>query len=198
MPTFRFHAVDADASAILDFVFRELRCRVVDAYSRYDAPIAEYQDSASALAAYPAPPSSAARFIHLKVWRPDFGGEIRVRKIDFRPGAVPGHSFWHVSEGWGLIDLQIARRHIRHWAFPASPSIARPERACGKTRSALNWARRSRGIGLSWKAPRDVFNTTLGNASRSASITVDRSCREHTPLAALVSHWRRTNEELQL
>ena len=111
MPTFRFHAVDADASAILDFVFRELRCRVVDAYSRYDAPIAEYQDSASALAAYPAPPSSAARFIHLKVWRPDFGGEIRVRKIDFRPGAVPGHSFWHVSEGWGLIDLQIARRH---------------------------------------------------------------------------------------
>ena len=110
MPTFRFYAVDTDASAILDFVVRELRCRVYDAYSRHDAPVAEYPDADSVIAAYPAPPSNAARFIHLKLWRPDFGGQIQARRIDFQPGAVPGHSFWNVGEGWGLIDLQIARR----------------------------------------------------------------------------------------
>lgn len=111
MPTFQFYATDDDASAILDFALSDLRCRLFDAYSRPDRAAAEYHDVASALAAYPIhdTPAAPARVIHLALWNADLGPTPTFRRVDFAPGAVPGHAFWTITDGWGLLQLCVGR-----------------------------------------------------------------------------------------
>ena len=75
------------------------------------APLAEYDNVTAVFSAYAEHDSLAgsARVIHLKLWRADFGPPVTIRRIELKPGAVPGHKFLHVAEGWGLLDLQIGR-----------------------------------------------------------------------------------------
>lgn len=134
MPNAGFYATHRDAAAILDFALETMGCRVLDAYSEPDCELREYTASADVLAAYPeaAPPGAAPRAIHLALWRPDFGPEPSVRRIEFRPGAVAGHTHRYVAEGWGLVDLQISV--VR--AGRLSPSSL----AANSEARALKWA----------------------------------------------------------
>lgn len=111
MPNFGFYAARADLSAVLDFVLTGMGCRVFDAYSEPDQPLGEYRTAAEVLAAYPEDASSGgyARAVHLVLWRPDLGPEPLVRRIELRPGTIPGRMFRHAAEGWGLLDLQFGQ-----------------------------------------------------------------------------------------
>src|SRR5262249_36885212 len=104
MPTFTFYANRDDAAAILRMAFEELDCSVFEAYSKPDSILRTLSNVDDVLAAYPeAGPNR--RFIHVALWTSALGPAPSVRRIAFKPGAVPGHTHWHTLEGWGLVHL---------------------------------------------------------------------------------------------
>ena len=96
-----FFAARDDLLQFFRFVYAETDCCVYEAYSRPDEKRREFPDcdSLAALSEFGAPG------LHLALWSPSVGPEPRMRRIDFTPGAVPGHSHRFVTEGCSLITL---------------------------------------------------------------------------------------------
>ena len=96
-----FFAARDDQLQFFRFVYAETDCRVYEAYSRPDQPRREFPDTDS----LDAMSELGAPGLHLALWSPSVGPIPRVRRIDFTPGAVPGHSHRFVTEGCSLITL---------------------------------------------------------------------------------------------
>jgi hypothetical protein len=47
--------------------------------------------------------------IHFQLYSEEMGGRPQFRRIDFRPGAVPGKKFRYATEGFGLIQFYVSR-----------------------------------------------------------------------------------------
>lgn len=109
MPNFGFYASRADAAPILEFILSGLECRILDAYSEPDRPLGRYETVNQVLAAYveETRPAVHARAVHAVLWRPDFGPEPIVRRIDFTPAKVPARTGRFMAKGWGLLVLQL-------------------------------------------------------------------------------------------
>lgn len=122
MPNFGFYAAGADVPALLEFVFGPMECRVLEAYSHPDQPLVRYRTPADTMAAYR---HDSPWLLHVVLWRPDWGPEPVVRRIDLRPGAIPGHSFRHTVEGWGLLNLIFGE--VRDGRLPQSRLSANTE-----------------------------------------------------------------------
>lgn len=97
-----FFAGRDDLMEFFRFVYADTDCQVFEAYSRPDQTRREFPDVAS-LAEVPELGLSPGP--HLAVWSPGVGPAPVVRRIDFKPGAVPGHTHRFVTEGCGLVTL---------------------------------------------------------------------------------------------
>lgn len=108
MPNFYFYAAADDARAILDHVFEATDCRVYEAYSLYDREHREFssRDAIEQAFRLGEDPHATGAAAFLQLWSPQTGGEPRIERIDFKPGAVPGHTHRYALRGWGLLSLQ--------------------------------------------------------------------------------------------
>jgi hypothetical protein len=109
-----FFAAREDLLQFFHFVYAQTDCRVYEAYSRPDSPRREFQDCVSLEAIS----ELGAPGLHLALWSPAVGPIPPVRRIDFKPGAVPGHTHRFVTEGCGLITLLAGG--VREQALEAS------------------------------------------------------------------------------
>ena len=105
MPTFRFYAAREDAAVLLTFMFGELGCRVFEAYSRYGEALKELGSTDEVLEAFPAAGPSR-RFVNISLWSPALGPKPTFRRIALAPSPVSGDTYWHMIDGWGLVNLQ--------------------------------------------------------------------------------------------
>ena len=108
MPNFAFYAAAEDARAVLDYVFEATDCRIYEAYSAYDCTLREFTSRAAVDQAFRLgeDPHATGAAVFLQLWSPHTGGEPRIERIDFRAGAVPGHTHRYALGGWGLLQLQ--------------------------------------------------------------------------------------------
>src|SRR5207237_96261 len=65
----------------------------------------ELSSTDEVLEAFPAAGPSR-RFINILLWSPALGPKPTFRRIALAPGTVSGHTYWHMIDGWGLVNLQ--------------------------------------------------------------------------------------------
>ena len=128
-----FFAGRGDLLELLRFVYDETDCQVREAYSAPDCesrifPSLESVAKLSELGSWPEGPP-------LALWSPQVGALPVVRRIDFKPGAIPGHTHRFVVEGCSLVTLQCGgvgkgMLHVSHlgwWTEVSARAKANPK-----------------------------------------------------------------------
>lgn len=113
MPWVRFFAARQDLLEFLAFAFTEPGLQVIEVDSEFDRELRRFSEQ-GALAALPAlgtDPRGDGFALQLALWTPAVMTFPRVRRIDLKPGAVPGHTYRFTIESAGLIVLQCGGRH---------------------------------------------------------------------------------------
>jgi hypothetical protein len=113
VPWVRFFAARQDLLDFLAFAFAEPGLQVLEVDSEFDRELRRFSNQ-GALAALPAlglDPLGDGFALQFALWTPAVMKFPRVRRIDLRPGAVPGHTFRFTIESAGLIVLQCGGRH---------------------------------------------------------------------------------------
>lgn len=118
--TLTFFAVREDLLALLEFLFGETDVRVFEAYSAFDRELREFDSADSIDRAFRlgVDEDGTRSTPFLQLWWPEVCPPPRIERITLKPGAVPGHSFRHTANGWGLAQLQCGGEHSR-----AEPTI---------------------------------------------------------------------------
>jgi hypothetical protein len=108
MPNCDFYAADADFEAVLEFVFAECECQVFESYSPLDQDLVELGNPAEIARRYPLGKcAGTAPSVLLSLVPPSGRTLVTKRRIDLKPGSVPGATHRYVLEGWGTISLQL-------------------------------------------------------------------------------------------
>jgi hypothetical protein len=113
VPWVRFFAARQDLLEFLAFAFAEPGFQVLEVESEFDRELRRFSDP-GALAALPAlglDPRGDGFALQFALWTPAVMTFPRVRRIDLKPGAVPGHTYRFTIESAGLIVLQCGGRH---------------------------------------------------------------------------------------
>jgi hypothetical protein len=108
MPWVTFFAAREDLVDVLRFAVDDAGCRLIEAYSRFDREPREFE-SAEALAALPELGTDTE--LQLALWHPAAGPAPIRRRIELKPGAVPGHTHRYAVEGCALLTLQCGSVH---------------------------------------------------------------------------------------
>jgi hypothetical protein len=176
MPYCGFYAAPGDFEPILQFVFDELDCRVLEAYSRFDKELREFSGldelvrncklgdcSHSGLSCY------------LVLWPVPASDNVRIRRIELTSAASELGTHRYVAEGWGLISLQLgglskkglhpsstnhnSEKRARKWAGTLQESLGNPStwdwNVVTRTSAKLN--RRIRSLGSAKLGSRPVL-----------------------------------------
>ena len=127
-----FFAARDDLVALLRFVYTDTDCRLCEAYSVPDHAIREFRtlESVAALPELGIWPGGP----HLSLWSPQVGASPAMRRIEFQPGAVPGHTHRFTLEGCALITLQcggagkdlLHATHLGWWTEASARAKANP------------------------------------------------------------------------
>jgi hypothetical protein len=108
MPNCDFYAADTDFSEVLEFVFTRCECQVFESYSPFDTQLVEFGSASEVMLRYPVGKcGGTAPSVLLSLVPPSGRGLVATRRIDLKPGSVPGASFRHTLDGWGMISLQL-------------------------------------------------------------------------------------------
>ena len=108
MPNCDFYAAEADFNNVLDFVFAKCECQVFETYSPFDEELAEFTSVNEIMRRYSIGKcENAAPSVLLSLVPPSGRTLIANRRIDLKPGSVPGARFRHTLEGWGIISLHL-------------------------------------------------------------------------------------------
>ena len=113
MPWVRFFAARQDLLELLAFAFAEPGLQVLEVDSEFDRELRRFTDR-DAIAALPAlghDERGDGFAFQFALWTPAVMKFPRVRRVDLKPGAVPGHTFRFTIESAGLIVLQCGGRH---------------------------------------------------------------------------------------
>ena len=102
MPSCTFYAALDDFKPVLQFVFGNLSCRVLEAYSDIDTDLKEFFSADDAESACGPGPL----FHHLMLWPIEASDEVRMRRIELYPEVGLGR-YRCYAEGWGLISLAL-------------------------------------------------------------------------------------------
>ena len=108
MPNCDFYAADTDFTALLEFVFAECGCQVLETYSPFDEELAEFSSVSAIVQRYSVGRcEGTAPSVLLSLVPPSGRKLFTTRRIDLKPGSVPGATFRHTVEGWGTISLHL-------------------------------------------------------------------------------------------
>ena len=109
MPWTTFFATADDLLVLLDRLVFSAGGQAYETYSRFEQAPREFTDptALSVLAAH-----GEFDGLQLSLSLPDVGAPPMVRRIELRPGAVPGHSHRFSVEGCGLLRLQCGRIRV--------------------------------------------------------------------------------------
>jgi hypothetical protein len=102
-----FYAAAGDFEPILQSVFADLRCRVLEAYSGYDKDLREFTCMDELVKGTNLDKGRLSCFLVL--WPVEASDQVRIRRIKLDPSSGLG-THRHVAEGWGLISLQLGGR----------------------------------------------------------------------------------------
>jgi hypothetical protein len=103
MPSVTFFATRVDLLDVVRFAGDDCGCRVMEAYSRFDSELREF---ASAHALEDLEELGTSSELQLALWHPASGPAPRHRRVDLRPGAVPGRTHRYTVEGCSVLTLQ--------------------------------------------------------------------------------------------
>lgn len=109
MPNCNFYAMDNDYEEILDFVFKELECKVYQKYSEVNTDIVAFENTAEVMAYYDFSSFSEAtkKSAHLVLWPTKASKNFRVSRVEMSSKkSKPGASRQR-AEGWGVIQLEL-------------------------------------------------------------------------------------------
>ena len=106
MANFDFYAVEQDIAKILEFIYAETDCRVLESYSENDRDLREFKSVSEVLDAYNS--KSVGTFL-LQLWSPSVSSEVVIRKISLDPRKCNGATHRFSIEGWGLMQLYFGR-----------------------------------------------------------------------------------------
>lgn len=149
MPNCDFYAAPGDFEPILQFVFEDLQCRVLEAYSGFDRNLREFscldelvEGSESKLGDC----SNGKLSCFLMLWPVEASDQVRIRRMELNPAAGLGTHRYTV-EGWGLISLQLGGlgktglhpSHTNHNSENRARKWADTYKALMGTPSAWNW-----------------------------------------------------------
>jgi hypothetical protein len=106
LPNCDFYAASGDFEPILRFVFDDLRCRVLEAYSDFDKDLREFSSFAEIVKATNLGDCrNSTPSCFLVLWPVEASDQVRIRRFKLNPSSGLG-THRHVAEGWGLISLQ--------------------------------------------------------------------------------------------
>ena len=113
MPWVRFFAARQDLLDLLAFAFAEPGLQVLEVESEFDRELRRFGDQGAlaAVSTLGLDPRGDGFALQFALWTPAVMKFPRVRRIDLRSGAVPGHTFRFTIESAGLIVLQCGGRH---------------------------------------------------------------------------------------
>ena len=144
MPWLTFFATSADLLDLVDrLVFAE-GGRVYEEYSRFDHESREFANLQE-LTVLAEREGEGLGGLQLGLSLPGVGAPPRIRRIDLRAGAVPGHTFRYTVEGCSLLTLQCGRihdgaldaSHLVWWTEASARGKAAPELRA----DAVDWKR---------------------------------------------------------
>lgn len=104
MPNCDFYALAPDLVGVLDFVFEQPGWELVELSSLPDQELRTFRSAPEVIDGF-ASFHDVSRALHFQLYAATMGGRVASRRITFKPGAVPGATHRHTSEGWGLIQL---------------------------------------------------------------------------------------------
>ena len=107
MPYCDFYAASGDFEPMLQFIFDDLHCRVLEAYSGFDKDLREFSSFDELVKSNNLGNcSNGALSCFLMLWPVEASDQVRIRRIKLNPSSGLG-THRHVAEGWGLISLQL-------------------------------------------------------------------------------------------
>lgn len=104
MPNCDFYALATDLVRVVDFIFDQRDWSLFELASQPDKALREFHTTNELVEAYPTFDRLSTP-LHFQLYCPTMGGRVLKRRIDFKPGAVPGATFRYDCQGWGLIHL---------------------------------------------------------------------------------------------
>lgn len=108
MPNCDFYAADADFDDVLEFVFAKCECQVLESYSPFDDELVEFSDVGEIRRRYSMGKcENTAPSVLLSLVPPSGRASVTRRRIDLKPGSVPGARYRYTVEGWGVIHLHL-------------------------------------------------------------------------------------------
>jgi len=121
LPNCDFYALGEDLHAVIGFVYSNPGWRLIELSSEPERELREFSSAVELFASYPEVGEQATS-LHLQLYCESMRGQVRHRRIDLNPGAIPGATFRYSSEGWGLIQLyfgilrdgRLAPSHTNH------------------------------------------------------------------------------------
>ncbi|NRB36950.1 MAG: hypothetical protein HRU20_00620 [Pseudomonadales bacterium] len=110
MPNCNFYAVDKDYEEILDFVFKELDCKVYQKYSEPNTELVMFENTAEVMKYYDLANFSAAtkKSANLVLWPTKASKNFRVTRVEATSKKAKSSSFRFRAEGWGVIQLELS------------------------------------------------------------------------------------------
>lgn len=101
MPNCDFYALAPDCEDVLRFVFQQPGWVLFELASEPDRPVRRFHSFEAFTRSF----SLCEKSLHFQLYAPEMRGSVVERRIDFKPGAVPGATHRFATEGWGLIQL---------------------------------------------------------------------------------------------
>jgi len=106
------HISTSQLDEVLRSVFASGSPIVKQATSDFDQPIRVFPTVESLREYMQYTAVSKQAFFSYSIYYPEGKGIVTERRIDLKPGAVPGHTHRFAPQGWGLIQLQCGFRNF--------------------------------------------------------------------------------------
>lgn len=144
MPNCDFYATQQDQLQLLDWLFAEKTCEVVELASAFDTPLETFHSASAVLAAFDRVSANGLPVyaLQLQLYVTGASPPFRARRIDLDQDRCNGATFRYAADGWGLVQLHLARPaahglkncHTNHFTqvaaeklAPARPDMGTPE-----------------------------------------------------------------------
>ncbi|MCG6142730.1 hypothetical protein [Leptospira mtsangambouensis] len=109
MPNCDFYANSTDFQLIINFILKDLECKIYESYSDYEKPISEFHSFEELNDKYSILKNEMKNNVYLQIYNPKASKNLKFRKIELDPNKCDGFKFRYSCDGWGLIQLYLGK-----------------------------------------------------------------------------------------